>query len=162
MKKPLVGGVKWIKRCATKGHMLLNHFALLFMLCVVFINVNGCTIQLTCDLYNHTEEDLKVIQINSDGIKVEREFKARSWIELEGWQLFNYKIVSQKAVWKYNQLAPDHTFISFKGLGPWSKRVFRAQLEKDGRIFVLRFDNISPDSVFLKQPEGFPLAPQMK
>lgn len=137
----------------------MNRFLVSSFLFLLLISINSCTIQLTCELYNNTSHDLKVIQLNNGSGKSEQEFKANSVIKLEGWQLFAYKIVSKNTAWGYDQIAPSHDLIAFVGFGPWTKRIFQAQLEKNGSIFVLQSDQSLPTSEFSDQPKGFPLIP---
>lgn len=135
-----------------------NKLALLFLL--VCVSISGCTIPLTCELYNNTGKDLIVTWSDGNGDELEEQFEAGSIIQLESWQLYDYKIVSSDFFWSYNQISPAHDLIKFSGFGPWSKRLFRAQLEGDGRIFLLQTDQSPPVLNFSEQPDEFPLMPE--
>lgn len=129
---------------------------LLFTLSVI-IFISGCSIPETCVLYNNTGQDLKVIRIKTDGSKTERKLKARSTIKLGGWVFSTYQIITKDTTWNYE---PEITDPGFVADTVFLERIFKAQLEKDGRIYILQPKQSFPASEFPEQPEGFPLLPK--
>lgn len=128
------------------------------LLCCLY--VGGCTIQSTCDLYNNTGLPLEIIQRSNDARDLTLVLQPNSSVRLDSWLLFEYQVVSENKAWSYTPTDPTSDFIAFEGLGPWAKRIFRAQLEADGRIYALETTQQAPARTFPKQPEGFPLVPR--
>ncbi|MGH8488938.1 MAG: hypothetical protein ACREXS_08780 [Gammaproteobacteria bacterium] len=58
---------------------------------------------------------------------------------------------------RYVPQDPGNDFVVAHGFGPWTKRIFNAQIERDGRIFVVKPEQAFPAKDFGEQPAGFPL-----
>ena len=134
----------------------MKRFLLFLLILFLVIEISGCTLSETCVLYNNTGQNLKVIQQKIEGTKSERKLKAHSTIRLGGWVWHTYQVVTKDTIWNYNPIRPDYDFFAYGGFD----QIFKAQLEKDGRIYILRPDQSFPASEFPKQPEGFPLLPK--
>lgn len=121
--------------------------------------ISACTIQAACNLQNNSGSDLTIVR-SRDGEQEQRiHFKAGSSILLRDWLFWSYTVARGDKVLRYVADDPNDEFVVFQGLGPWTKRVFNAQLEPDGRIFVLSPGQAFPAKDFVEQPTGFPLAP---
>ena len=137
------------------------YFLLLFfitlLLCFVF---SSCSVPVTCILYNNTSTVINITQINNDGSENLFSLTAGGLIKLKGWPLHNYKIAFNKFVWSYDPPLPNYNYVELIGFGPWVKPIVYAQLEKDGRIFLLLKGQKPPTDIMPKQPEGYPLIPE--
>lgn len=127
---------------------------------VVLAILAGCTIQLSCELYNNTGATIIVVQAKTEGDVSRFSVAASSSIRLDGWNLFRYEIIHGSATWKYTIPSVSDEYISYSGTGPWKKRIVKAQIESDGGIFVLNADQTAPLSKLPQQPEEFPLRPE--
>lgn len=60
------------------------------------------------------------------------------------------------------EMVPE-AFIEHVGVGPFFKRVAKAQLENDGCIYLIAIkEDARPGHVHAVQPEGFPLCPKKR
>jgi hypothetical protein len=60
---------------------------------------------------------------------------------------------------RYSPQVPDTAYVIDRGFGLWVKRIFKAQINVGGQIFVLKPDQSAPATEFIEQLEGFPLVP---
>lgn len=107
------------------------------MLMVTLLSPVGCTISVTCVFTNRSESEIAVTRI----IHNERQLlgrimkgettdikhvSSRAFIEIEG----------LSRILQYDIRNPPEECIVFDGWGPWTRRVFRAELRQDGQIWV--------------------------
>ncbi len=128
---------------------------LLFAACM-----SACTIPESCDLHNNSGSDLTILrsQLGQEGPPIH--VKSGASILLADWRAWEYRVAMGGTVLHYVPERPETEFVVQRGLGLWVKRVFRAQIEPDGRIFVLKPGQAVPAKEFVEQPSGFPLIPK--
>lgn len=56
---------------------------------------------------------------------------------------------------------PSNDYIETSGFGPFLKRTVRAQLNADGKIYLIGIRQDVPSTAFMDQPEGYPILPNM-
>ena len=66
------------------------------------------------------------------------------------------------SVWSYRLVEANSKFWSYEGVGPFSKTVFKLQIENDGKIYILAKNSDYPIRDISDQPQGYPLSPQKK
>lgn len=136
----------------------MKYLSQMLILCVI-VAVNGCTIPETCLLYNNTGQNITIIQSKKhESQRKELNLLAGSSVKIGegGWLAYKYQIVAQDAVWNYNPTIIDANYISESGFD----RVFKAQIENNGCIYILQPNQKFPIHKFNEQPKGFPLLPK--
>ena len=130
-----------------------------WLLIFICLHLSGCTLPLTCVLYNNTGHDFLFLVLRDHVVIEEVEVKNNSLVEINNWETRNYQINIRDSTSKYEPVFFHHEFVDFSGWGPWSKRKLHAQIEPDGRIFVLNIGQVPPVVDFPDQPNGFPMIP---
>ena len=130
----------------------------LVLICLCF-HLSGCTLPLACVLYNNTGNDFLLVILNEDRVTQKTQVKKDSFIQIENWELRNYRIIIGTSTKEYAPEFVNQDFIPDSGWGPWSKRKSYAQIEPDGRVFVLNIKQVPPVIDFPDQPRGFPVIP---
>lgn len=126
---------------------------------LLFVCTSGCTIQESCDLYNNSGSDVTIVRSGAGQEEPPIQLKSGASILLPDWLFAEYQLEMDGKVFRYTPKSPDPSFIDDRGFGPWAKRVFSAQLDSSGRIFVLKQTQSIPATEFVEQPSGFPLMP---
>jgi hypothetical protein len=144
--------------CAEYFHRLTQCVVLI---CAVVV-LSGCTVPVTCALYNNTSTVINITQIDINGQERTFSLKAGEILKLGGWPLHNYKILFKDVVWHYDPPVPNNDYVEISGFGPWVKPIVYAQIEKDGRIFLLLKNQKPPIDTMPMQPEGYPLLPKVQ
>jgi hypothetical protein len=126
---------------------------------LLLVALTGSTISVSCMLYNNTDNVIQIIREYSDGNIDELDIKPKKSKRLDSWIWGSLEIRAKGVSWKYKPVNPDNDFIEFTGWGPWAKRIFRAQVEADGRIFILPSGQKQSVSKHIEQPSGFPITP---
>jgi hypothetical protein len=138
-----------------------SEFVIRFMIVLSLAFIPGCTIATSCILFNNTSYDASVA-IESLGMERRTiSLKASTYIEVENWPASRLKVSTPLGVWTYATVDPAEEFVRFSGFGPWAKRTFKAQLETDGRVFVVEHDQPFPQIDLPQQPQGYPLVPKL-
>jgi len=136
--------------------------SLLMLLCMSVV-VAGCTVPLTCKLYNNTGMSLEVVQRDKHGQEKSLSFARKEWVTLRDWGYFTYQVEHERVVWNYDPpiatYIPSSDYIEASGFGPFFKRTVRAQLNKDGKIYLLKIGQDAQSSAISEQPDGYPLVP---
>lgn len=148
--------------CVTERHSFFTWLSRYHWLCLAVLMIVGCTIQLTCDLYNNTGSEITIVQKKSDHTVSNISVAANSSVQLSGWNLLEYEIVRGDDAWKYKPTSVGSMYVSYVGFGPWKKRLFKAQIESNGQIFILNADQRAPLTDIPGQPSDFPLLPIQK
>jgi hypothetical protein len=78
---------------------------------------------------------------------------------LPEWVVWDIRVEKAGLVSRYTPKAPDTAYVLNRGFGPWVKRIFKAQIDAGGQIFVLKPAQSAPTTEFVEQPAGFPLVP---
>lgn len=133
--------------------------ARLFVAFLLIIFVSGCTKQAACNLQNNSGGDVTIIRSRAGEQDQRIDVKAGSSILLQDWPFWSYGVAKGGKVQRYTPQNPGTKFVETRGFGPWTKRVFNARLEFDGRIFVLSPGQSFSAKDFVEQPTGFPLVP---
>ena len=131
---------------------------------ILFVTLlSGCTISLSCVLLNNTPNLLTIHQFDRSNRadKINTVSKGKS-VRLKSWEYSKFKIISEQETWSYSPEYPWVDYSHFTGWGPWTKRVFYAQIEPNGLIYVLKDRHKKPVSDFPFQPDGFPIKPETK
>jgi len=130
-----------------------------FVALLLVIFVSGCTKQAACNLLNNSGSDLTIIRSQNGDHEERIQVQAGSSVLLRDWLFWSYRVTLGEKVLRYSPENPGNDFVVSQGVGPWTRRVFSAQLESDGRIYLLKPGQIFPIKDFVTQPTGFPLAP---
>ena len=105
---------------------------------------------------------VKVLQYDNSVVKESYEIRPKDSVKIREWKYYNYEVVSKNDTWRYDipiTHIPNIEFVETIGFGLWVKRIVLAQIESDGSIYLLRKNQKLPVSVFIKQPQGYPLIP---
>lgn len=130
------------------------------ILLLLALLVSGCTITTSCTLFNNTSYEV-VVEIESLGGETRSlSLAPLSSAEIDNWPASVLQISTPNKTWSYSSEDPNEKFIRFSGFGPWTKRRFKAQLQEDGRIFVIDPKAPFPQIEFPIQPHGYPLEPR--
>ena len=125
--------------------------------------IYGCTISLSCVLLNNTESQLTIKQYFKTNRANETNTVAPGQtVLLKDWSFSNFIIESESGKWALNPKYVGGDFEHFSGWGPWASRVFYAQIEPNGSIYVLKGPPEKAVSNFPDQPDGFPIRPKTK
>ena len=139
---------------ATKTLWVLG--AALLLLC-------GCTFFLKFEVFNNTDSELHVIQ-EVDGERKSFNIAPKGSLTLEGWDAYGeakFTVIAGEKRWNYRPVHIKHRYGEpnfFPYFFPFW--LFRRQIEKDGRVFVLEPGKRFPQSRHIAQPEGYPLKPR--
>ncbi len=143
----------------------------LLILCAFSLLVS-CTFEEHISLYNNTGSELiikqsenneeRVVIINEGGVL---SFKENEIISFKNSSIpygtFDLTLNGVVLSYQWNYFKSSY-FMRREGFGPFSRIVYRFQIENDGRIYILR----RTDEFILKdlsdQPIGFPLQPTRK
>jgi hypothetical protein len=150
-------GVKTV-HLKTRRKLLSNS-----LLLVITLFLSSCSVPITCVLYNNTPTKVKVVRFDNLVVKESTEVMPGESIELEKWDYCDYQIILGNSTWRYDSSTPyipyfDSNYVETTGI-VWVKRLIFAQLEKDGRIFLLNKDQKFPIVITKNQPTGYPLIP---
>jgi len=127
---------------------------------VLFVGgLTACTVQDSCDLYNNSGSELTIVRSMGGQEQPPIHVKPGESILLADWVFGEIRVEKGGLVSRYSPNAPDTAFVINRGFGPWVKRIFRAQIDAGGQIFVLKPDQSVPATEFVEQPNGFPLVP---
>ena len=126
-------------------------FPLLFLSLLL---LSGCSIPVTVILFNNSLQPITVAIKDYKLVVQASETKSFKGIENS-----NFTIQIGQDILRYEAPAISEASIIWKGWGPFSKRVIYAQLESDGKIWLVEPGMTFPLTHFKEQPEGFPLEP---
>ena len=124
-------------------------------------SLTACTMVDSCELYNNSGSPLTVVRTKGGEEQPSVHVKPGESILLADWISGEIRVEKGGVVSRYSPTAPDTAFVITRGFGPWMKRVFRAQIDSQGQIFVLKPDQSVPATKFVEQPDGFPLVPSL-
>ena len=114
--------------------------------------MSSCSIPITVSLYNNSSATI-FVSIDSDNYTIiKNESK-----EIIDFTFYNLSITRNGKVYTYEAPEVDSKYIEWVGWGPFTKRVFFAQLEPNGEIWATDRWQPRPARAFKNQPKGFPL-----
>jgi hypothetical protein len=157
------GGWKLTVSCATNTSptQRIRRTALvrgcIAILCVG--SLTACTVQASCDLYNNSGSELTIVRSKGGEEQPPIHLKPGESILISDWRFSAFRVDQGGVVSRYALEAPPTDFVVNRGFGPWAKRIFRAQMNAGGQIFLLKPDQPVPAKEFVDQPNGFPLVP---
>jgi hypothetical protein len=133
------------------------------MTLVVAVLLSSCTVSLTCELYNNTDTPIQIIQRDKNGQEKHFALMPKESANLSDWGYHVYEVKTENISWSYDppmaSYIPSSEYIETTGFGPFFKRLIRAQLNEDGKIFLIKIGEKPPISENFEQPEGYPLVP---
>lgn len=121
-----------------------------FSACLALALLLGCSSSLFCDFTNHSGDRILLVLATSaekDTVALEPGQSVR----VGRWRSTDFSVVRRERTLRYAPVTPPASFIYYEG--PLSKRIFRARLESDGKIYMESSERELP----IQQPEGFPL-----
>lgn len=128
------------------------------LFCVLTLLI-GCTFREYISLYNNTGSQLQ-IAVLENGVKKEViiEKEEIGYFEISSLPAGGIDIAINGDIWKYqwNYFEISH-FMKQEGFGPWSKIVYRFQIESNRRIYALRPTDEYILNDLSNQPLGYPL-----
>jgi hypothetical protein len=130
----------------------------LFLPILVF-SVAGCTIALTCEMFNASGHEIKLTRKGLNGNATTQIVPIGSSVRMDYWARSNVTISGRDFEWVFSPGDPGVEFVKTIGFGPWATRLIKVQLDESGRIFVLKPNQSFPAIEFPAQPDGFPLLP---
>jgi len=116
--------------------------------------ISSCSIPITVSLYNNSSDKISV-SIDSENYTISK----GSSEEIIDFAFYNVSITRNGKVYMYRAPEIDYKYVEWVGWGPFTKRVFFAQLEPNGEIWATDRWQPRPARAFKNQPEGFPLKP---
>lgn len=122
---------------------------------LVISMVTGCTIPAEIELYNNSGVSITV-EFDEKSFKINPNKEAL--FGGEHGSKFSVNMDDKVLYYEMGRLALSN--IEFVGWGPFTKRVFRAQIESNGFIWAVGSEQSYPVSNFIEQPEGFPVEPK--
>lgn len=131
-------------------------FAMVF-LCALF--ATACTVPTRVILFNGTSQDIDLLYRDMSGDFTESNVKAKFMIEIAGLLSARFSIRTQSHNYEYIREVVPESFITHVGIGPFFKRVAKAQLENDWCIYLVDASTELPAESFPIQPPGYPLCP---
>lgn len=130
--------------------------------CIAILFVGSfaaCTVQDSCDLYNNSDSGVTIIRSTRGEEQPPIHVNPGESIVLSDWLFSEFRVDKGGVVYRYSPKVPGTEFVISRGFGPWARRVFRAQIDSGGQIFVLKPDQSVPAKEYVEQPSGFPLIP---
>jgi hypothetical protein len=112
----------------------------------------SCSMPVTVNLFNHSGID-QIVLIKDRSIHI----KAGESESIQSIEYSEFRIESEKTKFRYTVENLPLSNVVWRGWGPFSKRMFYAQLESDGKIWATESVNLA--TKFSEQPEGFPVEP---
>jgi hypothetical protein len=128
--------------------------SLLFVACL-----SGCTVSEFCELHNGSGSDLTIVRVQAGREEPPIHVEAGASILLSDWLSWEYRVTTGGKMLRYVPESPGTQFVVNRGFGPWTKRLFVAQIDSAGYIFVLNPGQSLPATEFVVQPSLFPLTP---
>ena len=122
-------------------------------------SLTACSVRDSCDLYNNSGSELTILRSKGGEAQPPIHVKPGESILVSGWRSSAFRVNQGGVVSRYALEAPPTEFVVNRGFGPWAKRIFRAQMNAGGQIFLLKPDQPVPAKEFVDQPNGFPLVP---
>lgn len=121
----------------------------------------SCTLPEYIALYNNTGDLIEVTFVVDDKKEV---------LSINSGKMQSYKIGAlvdddiinvtiNGNVWSYRLVEVNSKYWSYEGVGPFSKIVFKLQIESGGKIYILPKGGDYPLKSFSDQPHGYPLTP---
>lgn len=130
--------------------------------CVTLLLVagmSGCTILETCELHNGSGAELTIVRSRGGNEEPPIQVKAGASVLLSDWMLWEYSLTTGGRTFRYAPKTPGPEFVVNRGFGPWIKRIFVAQMDSAGHIFVVKPGQGVLVEEYVTQPDGFPLMP---
>lgn len=132
----------------------------LFFVLIASLTFAGCTVPLTCHIYNNSESPIRITKYISGKEVAQYYLEKNERAILEKWETGKYKIETDRITCIIDPNAayiPNVDYVEFKGFGFWGRRHAYLQLEKDDLIYLLKPNEEYPVKNFSNQPEGFPI-----
>ena len=121
--------------------------------------LTACTVHESCELYNNSGSALTIVRSKGGEEQPPIHVKPGESILLADWLSGEIRVEKGGSVSRYSPNSPDTAFVINRGFGLWTERIFRAQIDSGGLIFVLEPNQPVPATEFVEQPDGFPLEP---
>ena len=126
----------------------------MFPIITIMLFISSCSIPLTINLFNNSPTKIELI-FNNQKITI----KPGTSEEFTGLEYSKIKINTDIKTYNYDSASVQYNSFEFVGWGPFTKRIFFAQFEANGTIWVTNKHPSRPIRVFKNQPKGFPLIP---
>ena len=131
----------------------MNIFRILTIITIILF-ISSCSIPLTISLFNNSPTKIELI-FNHKKIII----KPGTSEKFTGLEYSKIKINTDMKTYNYDSASVQYNNFEFVGWGPFTKRIFFAQFETNGKIWVTNEQSSRPIKVFKNQPKGFPLIP---
>lgn len=125
------------------------------LLFTVALFLASCTIPAEIELYNNSGEPITV-EVGNETLIISHD-STTSFGHDYG---IEFVITMNSTIFHYHVDRLALSNVEFVGWGPFTKRVFRAQLQADGSIWAVSPEQEYPVTNFIHQPEGFPVEPE--
>jgi hypothetical protein len=106
---------------------------------------------------------IQIIQRDKHGQEKHISLMPKESSHLRDWGYHVYEINAENISWSYDpptaSYIPSSEYMEMIGFGPFIKRLIRAQLNEDGKVFLIKIGRKYPVSEIIDQPEGYPLIP---
>lgn len=135
---------------------------------------SGARVSVACVFYNNAHEFLEIEQFRNE-LSTEKavhySVPPGGIVKIRDWEGSTFTFISNTRSWIYRNVPPTWEneseyldFVKYVECPYLIKKklacpIIRAQLEPDGRVFVLGLEQGMPAAEFASQPEGYPLAP---
>ncbi len=141
--------------------MTILKIKVIVVLCTYYLLV-GCTFTEYIGIFNNSGSAMYIILLEENAKKiVEIDDAEKRYIKISSLPLEKIEMLINNNVWIYswNYFEMSH-FIKREGFGPWSKIVYRFQIESDGLIYILRQSDQFILNDLSNQPRGYPIKPK--
>jgi hypothetical protein len=132
---------------------------ILFVFCLSVLS--GCSVPTRVKLFNASNSEVVIEYKNEKSLIVHTTLVNGHSREFTALLDKNFTIKSSDKKYLYQMSMVPEIFITHRGVGPFFKRVVKAQLHENKCIYLVSSDIDLPVNAFESQPEGFPLCPKI-
>jgi len=132
---------------------------ILFACCLLFLS--GCSVPTRVELFNASNSEVAIEYKNEKSLLFYTTLANGNSKEFTALLDKDFSIKSSDKKYLYQMSMVPEIFIKHRGVGPFFKRVVKAQLHENKCIYLVPSDIDLPVNAFESQPEGFPLCPKL-
>jgi hypothetical protein len=119
--------------------------------------VAGCTLPLDVIILNRSGAPVAITQGGGDHTTRRVEVGAGATANLRGLLSRPFQLGAGQRPRRYTPGFVEEAFVEYRGWGPFSRRVVKAQLEPNGCIYLVPIAQTLPVATHVVQPDGYPL-----
>lgn len=132
----------------------------LFLVLICSTVLSACTVPTLVTFTNASTQSVTLSYKGEDGQITSLVIGPNVKLEIKRLLDMHFSIRRQDLSFEYDVEMVPEAFIEHVGVGPFFKKVAKAQLENDGCVYLIAIKDDQPGHVHAAQPEGFPLCPK--